>query len=158
MCWFMQFLICSSIWPFYGCSFCWCSVCVVRFVWWVVPWPSCLSCSSLCNGIPSFPGIDPRELKTASLPGLPEEFHGSAKHTSHWPGHSGQLGLSRGRVRKTECQLKCRECQEESVWCVMCDDKHDKHDKHDDVSQDDEVESVEGTEYVLMWTDCYRWG
>ena len=32
----------------------------------------------------------------------------------------------------------------------MCDDKHDKHDKHDDVSQDDEVESVEGTEYVLM--------
>ena len=152
----MQFLICFSIWPFSGCSFSSCSVCVVR-------------CGGLCPDHDVSVVAHCAMASPASRVSILESWRRPVcqdcqrnfmglQNTSHWPGHSGQLGLSRGRVRKTECQLKCRECQEESVWCVMCDDKHDKHDKHDDVSQDDEVESVEGTEYVLMWTDCYRWG
>ena len=90
--------------------------------WWVVPWPSCLSCGSLCNGIPSFPGIDPRELKTASLPGLPEEFHGSAKHTSQpltWALRTVRIEQGQSEenwVPDTMQRMPRRKCLMRDVW------------------------------------------
>ena len=106
----------------------------------------CYGGGPLCTGIPSFPGIDPRELKTASLRTLPEEFHGSAK-----PHLETEWALLSGTARTSLSDLRGAGTGWEwwSEKCDLCQKKVM-------ISREHHIESVDVGGLIVIDEGNYR--